>query len=364
MSKIALHLLGSPRIERDGVTVHVDTRKATALIAYLAATGQGHSRDALATLLWPDADQTRARGALRRTLSALKKAMAGYALESDRETIGLEPAADVWIDVTRFGSCVGERLGHAHSTAEVCDECLRPLTEAAELYRGDFLAGFTLRDSAPFDDWQFSQAEDLRRKLAGVLEMLVQCHVARSQLSTAIVYAQRWLDLDSLNEAAHRRLMVLYSWTGQRSAALGQYRRCVRILDRELGVAPLEETAQLYQHIREDRAFEAPVPEASRHDAVVGAAHSSGGQHLTSRRPRASGYPLIGRSTEWKKLVEVHGASVMTVTSSFWRERPASAKHGLPKSFWTTLEGEEERPSPRSATRERLTWHSAPLPSR
>ena len=307
MAKIALHLLGSPRIERDGEAVHVDTRKATALVAYLAATGQRHTRDALATLRWPDADQASARAALRRTLSALKKAMAGDALKVDRETIALEPAADDWVDVVRFESCAGEVLGHAHSRAEICDECIQPLTEAAGLYRSDFLAGFTLRDSAAFDDWQFSQTEGFRRRLSGVLERLVQCHVAQSDLSSALLYAQRLLDLDPLNEAAHRQLMMLYSWTGRRSSALGQYRQCLRVLDRELGVPPLEETTELYQAIREDRAPEAPVFDPSPPIAVA-PVQSGGGQSIASRRPQTSGYPLIGRSTEWKNLVETHAA--------------------------------------------------------
>ena len=43
-----------------------------------------------------------------------------------------------------------------------------------------------------------------------------------------------------------------------RSAALAQYRTCVRVLDYELGVAPLGETTGLYQAIRENRAPAAP----------------------------------------------------------------------------------------------------------
>ncbi|MFL5663576.1 MAG: SARP family transcriptional regulator, partial [Ktedonobacteraceae bacterium] len=77
MTRLALFLLGPPRIEREGLSITVDTRKAIALIAYLAITRQRHSRDALATLLWPEYDQTNARGALRRTLSTLNKALAG-----------------------------------------------------------------------------------------------------------------------------------------------------------------------------------------------------------------------------------------------------------------------------------------------
>src|SRR5918998_450779 len=102
VSSLHLFFLGTPRIERDGVPVTVDTRKAVALMAYLAVTRQRHSRDALSTLLWPEYDSTGARAALRRTLSALNKALAGDWLEVDRETIGLSRRAHMWLDVDLF----------------------------------------------------------------------------------------------------------------------------------------------------------------------------------------------------------------------------------------------------------------------
>ena len=101
MPDLKLFLLGSPRVEHAGVQINMDTRKAIALLAYLAITGQHHSRDALAVLLWPEYDQASARGALRRTLSTLKKALGGEGLAIDRETIGLDSAA-LWLDVEQF----------------------------------------------------------------------------------------------------------------------------------------------------------------------------------------------------------------------------------------------------------------------
>ena len=53
-----LLLLGSPRLERDGRSLEPDTRKATALLAYLAITGRFHTRDTLAALLWPEMDDS------------------------------------------------------------------------------------------------------------------------------------------------------------------------------------------------------------------------------------------------------------------------------------------------------------------
>ena len=74
---LRLSVLGSPQVQSDGAPIEVDTRKATALLVYLAVTGRPQGRDALAGLLWPEYDQERARAALRRTLSVLKKALGG-----------------------------------------------------------------------------------------------------------------------------------------------------------------------------------------------------------------------------------------------------------------------------------------------
>ena len=178
MARLALFLLGAPRIERDDVLINVDTRKAIALMAYLAVTRQRHSRDALAALLWPDYDQANARGALRRTLSTLNKALDGKWLEIDRETISLHTTADLWLDVDNFYGLLTECRTHGHGENEVCSACVSPLTEAVKLYRDGFMVGFSLRDSPNFDDWQFFQADSLRRDYATVLERLVACYGA------------------------------------------------------------------------------------------------------------------------------------------------------------------------------------------
>jgi DNA-binding SARP family transcriptional activator len=129
------------------------------------------------------------------------------------------------------------------------------LTRAAGLYRDHFMAGFTLRDSAGFDDWQFFQSEALRRDFSEVLEKLVKALSDHGEFDQAIAYAQRWLAMDSLHEPAHRRLMQLYAWSGRRNAALRQYHTCVQILKEELSVPPLDETTQLFSPSREPPAY-------------------------------------------------------------------------------------------------------------
>ena len=298
MGHLTISLLGAPRVERDGVPIDVDTRKAIALLAYLALTAQAHSRDTLAALLWPEYDQTSARAALRRTLSALRKALDGGWVVVHGDTVGLERDG-VWLDTERFRRLIDQCGAHGHPASEACPACLPALAEAVELHRGDFLAGFTLRDSPEFDDWQSYQAELLRRELAGALDLQVRGHSARLAFEQAIACARRRLALDPLHEPTHRTLMELYAWAGDRAAALRQYRECLRVMDEELGVAPLEETSQLNRAIAENKAPPPPGPGRPLSVAVEAVSRPGGPLH----RQRATEFPLVGRASEWGALV-------------------------------------------------------------
>jgi len=265
MSCLCLYLLGPPRIELDGRSVQVDTRKAIALLAYLAMTRERHRRDALVNLLWPESDQSHGRAALRRTLSALRKAIVGEWLDVDRETVALALESDIWLDVDQFGQHLAECRSHEHPPAEVCPACLPCLRAAVTLHRGDFLTGFGLRDSLNFDDWQFFQTETLRRKRTGALRHLVQGLCAQGDLETATGYARQWLDLDRLDENAHAQLMLIYAWSGRHAAALRQYQECARILESSLGVSPQAPLADLYRAVVEGRVPPPPFEQAEPH---------------------------------------------------------------------------------------------------
>ena len=94
-SVLEISLLGPPRIRRDGEPVSFDTRKATALLAHLALAERARSREALCELLWPDQDPEHARGALRRTLSAVRKAVGEEWMDTTGDSVALRPGASL-----------------------------------------------------------------------------------------------------------------------------------------------------------------------------------------------------------------------------------------------------------------------------
>ena len=246
-----LFLFGPPRLECNGKPIEIPLRKGLALLAYCAVTRRPHSRDALATLFWPDKDQQAARANLRRLLYDLGQLLGDSFLAPAAENVTLNSQVNIWLDVEQYRQCLSnseESTSPAFAAAQ-----LAHLKEAADLYAADFMVGFTLANCLEFDDWQFFQREELRRSLAGVLHQLVTHYEQAAAWEYALLQARRWLALDPLAEDVHRRLMQLYAFAGQPGAALRQYEECVRIVDQELDAEPEQATTSLYTSIRAKR---------------------------------------------------------------------------------------------------------------
>jgi DNA-binding SARP family transcriptional activator/tetratricopeptide (TPR) repeat protein len=307
MTELSLALLGPPVVMRDGAPVSFDTRKAIALLALLAVTGREHSREQLADLLWPDADSAKGRASLRRTLSVTAAAM-GAGLTISRAAVALEPAA-VRVDVGEF-----EALITRPDAAS--------LERAVRLYRDDFLAGFVLRGCPEFEEWQASVAEGLRQSLARGLQRLVAACIADGDLERAAGHARRWLQLDPLHEPAHQAIIRLHGWSGQRSAAMRQYRSLVRVLDRDLAVRPLPETTRLYEDVRAGRLGPPPVrlgaPGPAGADGAAGARSSSSSE----ARPSSS---LEARSSSEDGSSEVGSSGARSPGAGALEARPLEA---------------------------------------
>jgi TolB-like protein/Tfp pilus assembly protein PilF len=234
------------------------TRKARALIAYLALRGaRGESREKLAELLWGNSAEEQARANLRQALSTIRKALNGNGtayLVADSGQISLA-GRDIDLDVAKF-----ERLA-AKATPDA-------LKRAAALYKGDLLDGFSLKEDS-FEAWARSERERLRHLACDALTKLIAHCDEVGDTERCVETAARLLRLDPLREAAHRILMRAYAAQGRHASALKQFETCRDILKRELGVEPEPKTVALYRDIRRQRtgtpsdAIEtAPQPEA------------------------------------------------------------------------------------------------------
>ena len=282
MGTLKIRLFGAPTIELNGELIDPGRRSVTALCAYLAASETPRTRDSICALLWPERSNVIARANLRRAISALRACVGANFVDTTHSLVSMSP--EVSIDVREFRTLVGNAADHRLSSSNGSPERAAAMEEAVSLYRGDFLEGFSFSGSAAFDDWMIFEAERLRDSLNIALDSLSRPDLwtpdTVSGFAPALEYAHRWLQMDGLNEAAHRRLMMLYALAGQRGAALKQFEACKATIARELGSSPDAETLELNRRIESgslqlnpaeppaDRVRQEPTPEPAIGDRL------------------------------------------------------------------------------------------------
>ena len=213
-----------------------------ALLAYLAAASpQGfHRRDTLLALFWPELDQEHARAALRQALHVVRDALGGDAVTSrGDEEIGLD-FAQVSCDVAAFERAL--RIGQ--------------LEEALDLYRGALLEGFFISDAPEFERWLETERARLQQAAAGGARALAERYESDNDLTRAVRWTRRSIELAPSDEGLVRRLIALLDRQGDRAGALEAYEAFARRVAAEYDAEPAAETRALVAAVRARRRAE------------------------------------------------------------------------------------------------------------
>jgi class 3 adenylate cyclase/tetratricopeptide (TPR) repeat protein len=240
---LRVRLLGDLEIELDGRALEPPTsRRARALLGWLALDRRMHSRSRLAARFWPDVLDESARTSLRSALSALRRSLGPDSeryLIAGRDDVGLAGDPEVWTDVAEFERCLEQDR----------------LDDALGLWRGELLAGLD-------DDWVYERRDELRDRVAELLALLAARAEDGGEVQTAIEYTRRRVALDPLAEEPQRDLMRRLATAGDRAAALRVYERLAGRLRDELRIAPSPATRELADTLRHG-GEDAPVEPAA-----------------------------------------------------------------------------------------------------
>ncbi len=296
MARFELSFLGTCAFRLDSQPIHgFASDKVRLLLAYLAVEGnRPHSREQLVEIFWSQHPPQAAHASLRSALSNLRSVLRSNpselaVLEADRENIQLTFSQDCFLDVSAFEAHIAEAeslLAHSDDLSEA----MLHFASAADLYHGNFLEGFTLKDCPEFDDWCYFVRERLLHKAANAHSRLAAYSESRCDYEQAAAYARRRIELEPWQEQAHIHLMRLLALSGQVTEALEQFQVCRQTLQDELDVEPTPETLQLYESILSGR-FTQPQTTATRFTQP---------QTTATRFTQPPVYltPLVGRQTE------------------------------------------------------------------
>ena len=304
MSQLQLSLLGVPVVKHGERTLTFPTRKALALLAYLAVEGGMHPRKTLSESFWPELDAEHGRAALRATLLELRKLLERSHgpgeqthLLVERDTLGFDQGSPLILDLQLVESA-SKQVGRGTPplVGEAGGEFLAQLEQATRQASGPFLAGFTLRDSQFFDDWTRQQREYWHLRVHQLFDALSMLYEQAGDGERAIETVTRWLGFDPLNEEGYRRLMRLRFSRGDRVGALRAYANGRAVLADQLQVEPEPETVALAKRIRHTAPVRAPQVRSLRPSQT------------SPGLPPANllDGPFLGRTAEFGTLIECY----------------------------------------------------------
>lgn len=291
MTPLTVRTLGVPEVRYRDKPLKFRSRKALALLIYLAVEAGAHSREKLIDLFWPSSDARQGRVSLRTALSQVRQALrvtGSAGIVSTNDLVRLDHELPLQLDLNLIANAL------------LTEATAADWQTAVNANQGQFLEGFSLSDAPGFDEWESYQHQRWHNQMELVYQRLTTCQLDRGEGLPAARTARQWVVHSPMNETAYRCLMEAQARTGDRTAALQTYQQCQHALLADLDIAPDPETTALAERIRQDEIRKLEGESASS----------------DARRPLP--FPFVGRAREYSQLVSVlrtavQGNTVITV---------------------------------------------------
>ena len=163
----------------------------------------------------------------------LRHTLGDEAIVASGESLQLSPDF-VWTDVVEFRAALADERW----------------SDALELYRGDFLDGFFVRNAADFDQWAMAERSHLQGLATRAATALADSLHRAGRLPEAVTAAERALELSPFDETLFRYLVRALMAAENSARATAIAFRFIERLAVDLGVAPSAETVRLVREVR------------------------------------------------------------------------------------------------------------------
>ncbi len=311
-------VLGPPAILLDGKPLVIQRRQLRTLLYFLACQPDGVGRGELLNRFWPETKETDARRQLRELLSKLRGQLPfPEILQTDHDRVWLNKEA-VYTDIWDFFQCIKpiqSILDTSIDNPALSETLITDLEKAISLWRSsNFLSGVRISNTHEFDNWMQEKASTLEYYRLKCLELLADHFSAVGDVDRAILFLNKALEADALNDSLQARLISLLYNSGRINEAQTYY----------------SHLKHLYQH-----EFYSEPPDLIRvaMDGITRSPFES--QNMTSgTMPRAvNPHVFIGRVSELERLEKEYlTGTVLMIVGEI-----GSGKTRLVQQFYNSL---------------------------
>ncbi|MCG4580791.1 AAA family ATPase [Clostridium cochlearium] len=225
MSEVYIKLFGTPVVTEDEKEVTFPYAKVRALFYYIAVNKKA-TRDELATLLWTEENDSVAKKNLRNAIYQIKRSFKREVILSpDNSIVMLNNKLNIYTDVDLFLQDKDE------------EKCI-------DVYKGDFLKGFYVKNAEGFEEWVFKTRENYKTTYKEKIQNEINNLGGKDNKTEK--YAKLLILTDEFNEEPYRILMQYYKEMGSLNKVIETYNELCQILKKELGILPSEKSKEIF----------------------------------------------------------------------------------------------------------------------
>lgn len=222
---LKLNFLGNIEIYENDKSISIPLGKTGGVLIYVLLK-KNVTRDELAGLFWAESNNSLARTSLRNAIYKIRKLFKDEViLSSNKNVVSLNEKIKAKIDVDIFKENPSENL---------------------DLYRGDFLNNFYVKDASKFEEWVDDNRGHYRELFVKTAEIYIKENFSNEDISNIETVIDELLNIDNYNEFAYLHLLKLYKSKNRHDKIINKYYEIKRLFSTELGVDPNKEIYDIY----------------------------------------------------------------------------------------------------------------------
>lgn len=226
MANINFKLFGNPTITENGKEIYLPPGKVSALLYYILLK-KVVSRDEAAAIFWGRSNENRAKVSLRNAIHKIKKAFGEGVIETPNKTIlSINDKLDIFVDIEEFEKDPINNLN---------------------LYYGDFLGSFYIKDCPEFEYWVLEEKNYYKDMYINSIKSKIEKDYKDKNFSDLEPNIMSLISLENFDEFGYLYLFKIYKSKGRCDKIINEYYNLRNTLQEELGIEPSDEIQEIYK---------------------------------------------------------------------------------------------------------------------
>ena len=239
-AKIIIRTFGSIEVIVNNNTLKISdwkTQTSRDLFLLFLAYPEGLTKEEVGVIFWPDASPSELKLRFKNAIYRMRHAIGSDVVNFQDNYYLFNRMVDYEYDVQNFIAAIKKASANNNINQKI-----EAYEIAVSLYKGTYLPHLD-------ETWVVTDREKYLKMYIKAAEELALLYMNNNEFETSLETSQSALEFDPYYEPLHRICMKVYAALGNKSAVLNQFDKCRKILLKDIGTEPSDQTIALYKSL-------------------------------------------------------------------------------------------------------------------